>query len=669
MSSSKPPCCLAAAALAVHLCTIVTLKKCRPDRPNPSGRDSQSCLQDSVEEIGAVSLSPNKKTAASSSSTAPLVCHALLSLAEASVRNHMASSESVTVTNPASNADGATAPGGTAGIGAADVEAVGTGAHVAHLRGAGDAVRWTTQHKPAHQPPKLIQKLVDFRAAVQAHGAELAQALELVQQGRQEAEGSVKRQEADTITALLSDIAEGMELVGKQYSKATEGATSPLQLAFTTQKRRQRVRLANYTETATELFSKAGDINFLTVLWAEARWLFAASAALLAANLLGRLWVIYREQKHVEEGKRSVFWRGAAVFMVETNIGMRTMKKALKDMDVGGTAYFPGQGYVESAKDAVAVAAENEQVAGRAEVQTIALMAGTEDIPQLVVQVLFLVLVEQGSLDIDFWFTFAGTIVQLLQRGMEGKVTYNNMERLKQVAEGRDKTFTKDATDEDVVAFVERCGVEVRSINMKGCEAITDVGVVAVAVACPHLTTLILYSTRVTDVGVSKVGEGCPQLAKMDLSHTQEVTDVGVSKVGEGCPQLASLSLSRTEVTDVGVAKLAEGCPQMAILGLGNTQVTDVGMSKVGEGCPQLATLWLNDTQVTDISVSKVAEGCPLLTDLRLDGTQVTDVSVSKVAEGCPLLTNLRLDGTQVTHAIVEKFVEDRPGFKIEGVD
>jgi hypothetical protein len=610
----------------------------------------------------------------------------------------MPSSESVTITNPASDADsaagsqprGAIAPDGTAGIGAADVE-VGAGART-HLKGAGDAVRWATQQKPAHQPPELIQKLVDFRAAVQAHGAELAQALELVQQGRRQAEGSVECQEADTITALLSDIAEEMELVGKQYTTAAEDTASPLQLTFTAQKRHQRLRLANYTETAAELFNEAGDIYFLTVLWAKARWLFAASAALLAANLLGRLWVVYGEQKHVEQGKRSVFWRGAAVFMVEPNIGMRTMKKALKDKDVGGTVWVPGQGYVESDKDAVAVAAENDRVAGRAEVQTFALMAGTEDIPELVVQVLFLVLVEQGSLDIGFWVAFAGTIVHLLQRGMEGTVTYSNMERLKQVAEGRDKTFPKDATDEHVVAFVERCGPEVRTINMNGCAAITDVGVVAVADACPHLTTLDLSGTQATDASVSKVAESCPLLATLDLDWTQ-VTDVGVAKVAEGCPLLATLSLSSTQVTDVGVSKVAESCPQLANLYLSGTQVTDVGVSKVGEGCPQLATLYLDDTQVTDVGVSKVAEGCPLLATLYLRETQVTDVGVAKVGEGCPLLATLSLNftqvtdvgvskvgegcpqlatlslfSTQVTHAIVEKFAEDRPNLKIMGV-
>ena len=46
------------------------------------------------------------------------------------------------------------------------------------------------------------------------------------------------------------------------------------------------------------------------------------------------------------------------------------------------------------AVDAVAVAAENDLVAGTAEVRTIMLLAGTEDVPEFVVQLLFLVMVD-----------------------------------------------------------------------------------------------------------------------------------------------------------------------------------------------------------------------------------------------------------------------------------
>eukprot|EP01047_Picozoa_sp_COSAG01_P094629 COSAG01_NODE_25502_length_742_cov_130.782271_1_plen_82_part_10 len=68
--------------------------------------------------------------------------------------------------------------------------------------------------KPAHQPPQLIQRLVDLRSALQAHRAEFDQAVGLVKAACCEAEVSdATRKDAETIKALLSDIAEETELV------------------------------------------------------------------------------------------------------------------------------------------------------------------------------------------------------------------------------------------------------------------------------------------------------------------------------------------------------------------------------------------------------------------------------------------------------------------------
>eukprot|EP01047_Picozoa_sp_COSAG01_P037242 COSAG01_NODE_2948_length_6807_cov_38.353555_3_plen_886_part_00 len=553
------------------------------------------------------------------------------------------------------------------------------------LKGVADAKRWAGHvHqtikliKPPHRPPQLIQRLVDLRSALQAHRAEFDQAVDLVKAAWREADASdATRKDAETIKALLSDIAEETELISRKHDTvAAEETGSVLQLNFKAQKRQQRLRLANYTETAAELFNEAGDIYFLTVLWAKAAWLFVISAALLTANMLGRLWVIHTELAEVEEGKRKLFWRGAAVFMVEPNSGMRMMKKALKDKGVGGTAFDAAtRTYVHLDKDAVAVAAENDLVAGRAEVQTIGLMMGTEDVPQLVLQLLFLVIVEQGAPDTAFWLALVGTIIHLAQRGKEALVTRSNLERLKQVAEGRDKVFEEYTTDDVVAAFAEECGVEVRSISLRRCNDITDASVSKVGKCCPNLTTLDLNGhgcrqltalglngCRVTDAGLSKVGEGCWQLTVLDLTECSAVTDAGVSKVAKGCRQLTTLHLSRcSAVTDAGVSKVAEGCRQLTALYLdGCSAVTDAGVSKVGEGCRQLTALWLNGCRVTDAGLSKVGEGCSQLTALNLRGCSVvTDVGVSKVAKGCPQLMVLDLYGcSAVTDAGVSKVSE-----------
>ena len=107
--------------------------------------------------------------------------------------------------------------------------------------------------------------------------------------------------------------------------------------------------------------------------------------------------------------------------------------------------YDPKRGaYVTLDKDAVAVAAHNDLVAGRAEIRTIALMSGTEDVPELFVQLIFL-LMEGKSVGLGFWIAAVGTLIHLMQRGFEGWVTLRNLSKLNLLAEGRDKTFERDA--------------------------------------------------------------------------------------------------------------------------------------------------------------------------------------------------------------------------------
>eukprot|EP01047_Picozoa_sp_COSAG01_P059870 COSAG01_NODE_7253_length_3281_cov_3.142363_2_plen_230_part_00 len=205
---------------------------------------------------------------------------------------------------------------------------------VAGLALAGhDAKQWARR---AHKPPELISKLKQLRAALQEHRAEFDHAIELMTDGLADGASEAQRADALTITALLADIAEETELVVNQHTAAAEDPDIPLRANFRAQKRRAKLRLANFTESAAELFNELGDVYFLTILWAKAWALFCVSVTLLTANMLGRLWVICAEMKHVEKGKRWAFCRGAAIFLLEPNSGMRMMKKALKEKERGG---------------------------------------------------------------------------------------------------------------------------------------------------------------------------------------------------------------------------------------------------------------------------------------------------------------------------------------------
>eukprot|EP01047_Picozoa_sp_COSAG01_P059026 COSAG01_NODE_7032_length_3383_cov_29.963764_1_plen_711_part_00 len=537
--------------------------------------------------------------------------------------------------------------------------------HLADVANVADrAHRWV---KRAHRPPELIRSLMTLRSALQGHRAEFDQALELVKAGDEDGASAAARREAAEVRVLLKDIAEETELVAKRHLQAATDEGGPLEPTLRAQQQMQRERLADWTEAGVELFNELGDAYFLTVLWVQARWLFVVSATLLTSNLLGRLWVIRGELRRVDEGKRVAFWTGAALYLGEPSSGLRLMKKALKNRDDGGTHYVAGQGFVTLDQDAVAVAAKNEHVAGHAQVVSTALMAGTGDLPELVVQLIFLVM-QGATVGWAFWQAVAGTLIHLAQKGAEARVVHRHLPRLERVAQGRDKTFPVDAVDEDVVAFVENYGGEARRIELRGCKGVTDVGVIKVAEGCPHLTELRLDDTQTTDAGVIKLAEACPHLTYLSFERTQ-TTDAGVIKVAEACPHLRGLGLDGTQTTDAGVIKVAEGCPHLRVLGLNDTQTTDAGVIKVAEACPHLTALGLNGTQTTDAGVIKVAEGCPHLTELRLRDTQTTDAGVIKVAEACLHLRGLGLDGTQTTDAGVIKVAEACPHLTALGLN
>ncbi len=201
-------------------------------------------------------------------------------------------------------------------------------------------------------------------------------------------------------------------------------------------------------------------------------------------------------------------------------------------------------------------------------------------------------------------------------------------------------------TDDGVAAVAEHCP-QLTSLYLSGCGNITDVGARALAEHCPQLTSLDLsLCKRITDIGVQAVAEHCPQLTNLYLYGCKEITDVGVRAVAEHCPQLRSLNLSWCKVTDIGVEALAEHCPQLTSLNLSECkEITDVGLQAVAEHCPQLTSLNLSWCyQITDDGAQAVAEHCPQLTNLDLRGCkQITDDGVRAVAKHCPELTSLDL--------------------------
>eukprot|EP01046_Picozoa_sp_COSAG06_P024927 COSAG06_NODE_2062_length_7696_cov_1217.164407_6_plen_308_part_00 len=260
------------------------------------------------------------------------------------------------------------------------------------------------RQKKAHAPDALELKLLEYNELAKTMCAELKQAAEAAK---------LDDEHGRRVKALMKDCMVETERLSETFQVLAEEEDHHLTLSFGMTKRKLRERWANTTETLVELWNEVSDVLMIRQLLVENFYvLFAVSLVSMVLNLLVRIWLAWKQRAEIDPGKEKKYLYGALVYMVEPNLGQRLMKKALKDKEEGGLVYvfghgfwdnsgnsgYPG-GYVHMDKDAVAVKARNDQIAGQTQVQTTVLMLTTEDLVEFVVQVSYLIL--KGGQDLD----------------------------------------------------------------------------------------------------------------------------------------------------------------------------------------------------------------------------------------------------------------------------
>ncbi|VDP93608.1 unnamed protein product [Echinostoma caproni] len=126
----------------------------------------------------------------------------------------------------------------------------------------------------------------------------------------------------------------------------------------------------------------------------------------------------------------------------------------------------------------------------------------------------------------------------------------------------------------------------------------------AVPVGCVNLTTLeIARCSAVTDIGLTAIARVCHKLEKLDLEDCGLVTDTTLAQLAVHCPQLNNLILSHCDqITDEGIARLAEslcGHDHLQELAMDNCPLlTDTALEHLGSNCRRLQRLDLYDCQL-----------------------------------------------------------------------
>ncbi|KAM7265598.1 hypothetical protein ACFE04_003281 [Oxalis oulophora] len=265
--------------------------------------------------------------------------------------------------------------------------------------------------------------------------------------------------------------------------------------------------------------------------------------------------------------------------------------------------------------------------------------------------------------------------------------------------------FAQDVDDTHLLLLKTKCAHSLRdleSLNLNGCQKISDKGLEAITALCPKLKVFSIYwNVRVTDTGIKHLVSNCKQIVQLNLSGCKNITDNSLQLIADTYKELESLDLTRcVKLTDSGLQHILHessalqslnlyalsgyamsatvnsfeyfsvSCyisnwfaissftdkaykrisllPNLKFLDLcGSQNLSDEGLSCIAK-CKDLVSLNLTwCVRVTDAGVTAVAHGCPSLEFLSLFGiVGVTDRCLDELSRSCSsTLTTLDVNG------------------------
>ena len=251
---------------------------------------------------------------------------------------------------------------------------------------------------------------------------------------------------------------------------------------------------------------------------------------------------------------------------------------------------------------------------------------------------------------VDMWLGSFCTLSDLCRTAVAGRCVRELMQSCQGYAyEALLPQSMTDANTQQLVALSRR----LTSITFNACNALTDIGVIAVSENCPHLMHIRLYECmHVTDVGLQSLAQLCTQLATVCLDGCRQMTDVGLQSLAQHCGLLTDISVSECdEMTDTGLTALASNCPQLKYINTQFEALTNAGVRAVALHCHQLKIFDMHGcSRVTNSGLQALTRKCRQLESISFGCTEVGDVGLRAVAYNCSTrLTSINMDGCEVT--------------------
>ncbi|VFQ73958.1 unnamed protein product [Cuscuta campestris] len=238
--------------------------------------------------------------------------------------------------------------------------------------------------------------------------------------------------------------------------------------------------------------------------------------------------------------------------------------------------------------------------------------------------------------------------------------------------------FAQDVEDKNLQDVKSQCGDSLQNLatlNLNGCQKISDTGIEAITSICPKLKGFSIYwNVRVTDAGIMHLVRNCKLVVDLNLSGCKNITDQALLLIADNYQEIDSLNITRCiKLTHSGLERMLLKCsflqrlnlyalstftdeaykkisllPHLKFLDLcGAQNLTDDGLSCIAN-CRRLLSLNLTwCVRVTDLGIKAIARGCMSLEFLSLFGiVGVTDKSLEALSSFCSsTLTTLDVNG------------------------
>ncbi|KAJ0982756.1 hypothetical protein J5N97_011011 [Dioscorea zingiberensis] len=119
--------------------------------------------------------------------------------------------------------------------------------------------------------------------------------------------------------------------------------------------------------------------------------------------------------------------------------------------------------------------------------------------------------------------------------------------------------FARDIEDEHLILLKSKVMESLQnleSLNLNGCQKISDKGVEAVTSCCPNLKAFSIYwNVRITDFGIKQLIKNCRQIVDLNLSGCKNISDQSLQMIADSYQELNVLNL--TSLTDRAYKNIA----------------------------------------------------------------------------------------------------------------